>query len=197
MIARYAIGIVALIASAPALAEPLDAEAAQRFVLGKLFAFTCFDGSRGAGRVYGDGSVMGTVQLRGAGSIYSVLLPAGTLKVKRETVCASLSGIPFEPCFELNRTDDQGFRGSVSGLDFAYCDFVHRPDMNGKRAHLQPSSRCRLIRRVTAGRLVICSNVRGTFMEKKTLWFATVRFGGLPNLVRLAVDHDPTRMCAT
>ena len=52
MIARYAIGIVALIASAPALAEPLDAAAAQRFVLGKLFAFTCFDGSRGAGRVF-------------------------------------------------------------------------------------------------------------------------------------------------
>jgi hypothetical protein len=122
MIARYAIGVVALIASAPALAAPLDAAAAQRFVLGKLFAFTCFDGSRGAGRVYGDGSVMGTVQLRGAGSIYSVWLPAGTLKVKGETVCASLSGIPFEPCFDLNRTDDQGFRGSVSageGLDAA------------------------------------------------------------------------------
>jgi hypothetical protein len=91
MIARYAIGIVALIASTPTLAEPLDAAAAQRFVLGKLFAFTCFDSSRAAGRVYGDGSV--TVELRGAGSIYSVWLPAGTLKVKGETVCASLSGI--------------------------------------------------------------------------------------------------------
>jgi hypothetical protein len=139
MIARYAIGVVALIASAPALAEPLDAAAAQRFVLGKLFAFTCFDGSRGAGRVFSDGSVIGTVQLRGAGSIYSVWLPAGTLKVKGEAVCASLSGIPFEPCFDLNRTDDQDFRGSVSGLDFAYCDFTHRPDMNARRAHLQPS----------------------------------------------------------
>jgi hypothetical protein len=93
MIARYAIGIVALIASTPTLAEPLDAAAAQRFVLGKLFAFTCFDSSHGAGRIYGDGSVMGTVELRGAGSIYSVWLPAGTLKVKGETVCASLSGI--------------------------------------------------------------------------------------------------------
>ena len=58
MIARYAIGIVALIASTPALAEPLDAAAAQRFALGKLFAFTCFDSSRGAGCVYGDGSVV-------------------------------------------------------------------------------------------------------------------------------------------
>lgn len=32
MIARYAIGVVALIAAAPALAETLDAVAAQRFV---------------------------------------------------------------------------------------------------------------------------------------------------------------------
>ena len=51
MIARYAIAIVALLASGPGLAESRDATAAQRFVLGKLFAFACFDGSRGAGRV--------------------------------------------------------------------------------------------------------------------------------------------------
>jgi hypothetical protein len=138
MIARYAIGIVALVASTPVLAESLDVAAAQRFVLGKLFAFACFDGSRGAGRVYGDGSVIGTIQLHGSGPIYSVWLPAGTLKVKGETVCASLDGIPFEPCFDLNRTDDQSFRGSVSGLDFAYCDFSHRPDINGRTAHLRP-----------------------------------------------------------
>jgi hypothetical protein len=139
MIARYAIRIVALLASAPALAASLDATAAQRLVLGKLFAFACFDGSRGAGRVYGDGSVIGTIQLRGSGPSHSVSLPAGTLKVKGETVCASLDGIPFEPCFDLNRTDDQSFRGSVSGFDFAYCDFTHHPDINGRTAHLRPS----------------------------------------------------------
>lgn len=38
MIARYAIGIAALLASTPVLAESLDATAAQRLVLGKLFA---------------------------------------------------------------------------------------------------------------------------------------------------------------
>jgi hypothetical protein len=32
----------------------------------------------------------------------------------------------FEPCFDLNRIDDQSFRGSVLGMDFAYCDFAHR-----------------------------------------------------------------------
>ena len=139
MVARYAIGIAALLASSPVLAETLDATAAQRFVLGKLLAFACFDGSRGAGRVYGDGSVIGTIQLHGSGPIYSVWLPAGTLKVKGETVCASLDAIPFEPCFDLNRTDDQSFRGSVSGLGFAYCDFIHHPDINGRTAHLPPS----------------------------------------------------------
>jgi hypothetical protein len=137
MIARYAIAIVALLASDPVFAESLDATAAQRFVLGKLFAFACFDGSRGAGRVYGDGSVIGTIRLGAAGPTYSVWLPAGTLKVKGETVCASLEGIPFEPCFDLNRTGDQSFRGSVSGLDFAYCDFTHAAHINDRAAHLR------------------------------------------------------------
>ncbi len=62
MIARSAIGVVVLIASTPALPKPLDAAAR----------------SRSAGRVFGDGSVIGTVQFRGAVSIYSVWLPAGT-----------------------------------------------------------------------------------------------------------------------
>ena len=37
-------------------------------------------------------------------------------KVKGEAVCASVRGMPFEPCFNLDRTDAQSFRGSVSGL---------------------------------------------------------------------------------
>jgi hypothetical protein len=139
MLARYAIGIVALLASAPALAQSLDAAAAQRFVLDKLFTFTCVDGSRGSGRVFGDGSVIGTIQLGGTGSDHLVWLPAGTLKVKGERVCASLEGVPFEPCFDVNKTDDESFRSSVSGSDFAYCDFTHSPDSD-RIAHLQPSA---------------------------------------------------------
>ena len=56
--AWLAIVIVALVACSSALAESLDAEVARRFVVNKLFAFTCFEGSRGAGRIYGDGSVI-------------------------------------------------------------------------------------------------------------------------------------------
>jgi hypothetical protein len=38
-------------------------------------------------------------------------------------VCASIKGVPFEPCFNLDKTGDRSFRGSVSGMSFAYCDF--------------------------------------------------------------------------
>ena len=85
---------------------------------------SCFDGTRAIGRIDGDGSVIGTIQFRGTGPERSAWLPAGTLKINGEAVCASLKGVPLEPCFKLNRTSDRSFRGSVLGLDFAYCDFA-------------------------------------------------------------------------
>ncbi len=126
MIARFAIVVVTLLAAGPAFAQTMTADAARRFVTGKLFGFNCFDGSRGAGRIYGDGSVIGTIQFRGAGPVRSVWLPAGTLRVRGDTYCAALKGMSFEPCFELSRTSDQSFRGALSGLGIAYCDFTRR-----------------------------------------------------------------------
>jgi hypothetical protein len=115
-----------LLVAWPALAESLGVEAARRFVVGKTFAYSCFDGTRGAGRIQSDLSVAGTIQIRGAGPIRFVQLPPGTLKVKGESVCASVRGIPLEPCFNVDRTDAQSFRGSIAGLSFAYCDFTRR-----------------------------------------------------------------------
>ena len=67
MVARHAVVVLTLLLSfSPALAEDLDAEAARRFIVGKLFAFTCADGSRGVARVYDDGSVIGTIQFHGS-----------------------------------------------------------------------------------------------------------------------------------
>ena len=139
MIARCAIVIVILLAFRPAIAESLNADAARGFVVGKLFAFNCFDGSRGAGRIYGDGSVIGTIQFQGVGPVESVWLPSGTLKVKGEAVW-SLKRVPIEPCFNINRTDDQSFRGSISGLDFAYCDFTRRVSVSDRRPRPGPFS---------------------------------------------------------
>jgi hypothetical protein len=129
MIARFAIVVVTLLAAVTAQAEVLSPDAARRFVAGKLFAFNCFDGSRGAGRIYGDGSVIGTVQLRGTGPVRAVWLPAGTLRVRGEAWCASLQGMAFEPCFRLEKITERSFRGSWLG--FAYCDFTRRMSVAG------------------------------------------------------------------
>src|SRR6516164_1521987 len=139
MLTRLAVVVLILLAAGSACAESLTPEAARRFVSGKLFAFNCFDGSRGAGRIYGDGSVVGTIQFQGFGPVESVWLPSGTLKVKGEAVCASLNRLPIEPCFNLKRTDDQSFRGSISGLDFAYCDFTRRVSLTDERPRPGPS----------------------------------------------------------
>src|SRR2546430_6148074 len=118
MIARFAVVVATMLAASLASAEPLSPDAARRFVAGKLFAFNCFDGSRGAGRIYGDGSVIGTIQFRGAGPARTVALPAGTLRVRSEAVCAEPQGIPVEPCFHIEKTDYQCFRGSGMGLAY-------------------------------------------------------------------------------
>src|SRR5260370_9678804 len=91
------------------------------------------------GRIYGDGSVIGTVQLNGSGPLKSVWLPAGTLRVKGNAICASLKGMSFEPCFNISRTGAESFRGAVNGLGMvAYCDFTRRAGVAALR--LRPSS---------------------------------------------------------
>jgi hypothetical protein len=127
MLARFVLGAVTAGAMiVPALAAQMNAEEARRFVAGKVFAFTCFDGTRGAGRVFEDGGAAGAVQFNGAGPIRHMRLPGNTLQVRGQAVCASIRGLPFEPCFNLEKTDEVSFRGSVSGMGFAYCDFHHQ-----------------------------------------------------------------------
>jgi hypothetical protein len=123
---RVTMMAAALVAAGPAAAEQLNVEAARQFVVGKLFAFNCFEGTHGAGRIYGDGSVAGTVQFGGSGPVRYVVLPPGTVRAQGESVCASVNGLPIQPCFNVDKTDPQSFRGSVSGLRFAYCDFTRR-----------------------------------------------------------------------
>jgi hypothetical protein len=108
----------------PVSAAEMTVDQARSFVIGKTFAYTCFDGSRGLGRINGDGSVHGTVQMQGRGNMRAAILPANTLRVKGERVCANVKGVFFEPCFNLTQTSDRSFRGTISGFSFAYCDFT-------------------------------------------------------------------------
>jgi hypothetical protein len=126
MFVRPAIVAAVLLVSSTAQAEPLDADTAHRFVVGKTFAYNCFDGTRGAGQIQSDLSVAGTIQIKGSGPVRFVMLPPGTLRVKGQNVCASVRGIPFEPCFNVDKTTTNSFRGSVQGFNFAFCDFTHR-----------------------------------------------------------------------
>ena len=60
---------VGLLAAVPAVAGEMSAEEARRFVIGKMFNYTCFEGTRGLGRVNADGSVTGSIQFQGSGEV--------------------------------------------------------------------------------------------------------------------------------
>jgi hypothetical protein len=115
-----------------ATAEELGPEQARAFVVGKLFSYTCFDGTQGMGRIFADGSVVGTIRPGGRGEVRFANLPPGTLRVEGSSMCAHLSGMIMQPCFRVEKIDYRRFRGSISGLGFAYCDFYQhnaRADM--------------------------------------------------------------------
>jgi hypothetical protein len=116
--------VCALLAAVPAKAEELRPTEARAFIAGKQFSYSCFDGTTGNGRIYADGSVAGYIRVGGSGQQKYVVLPTGTLRPNGDRYCAAIRGIPFTPCFNLQRTSQVSFRGSISGFGFAYCDFV-------------------------------------------------------------------------
>jgi hypothetical protein len=145
---RAFVVLVGLLATLPAFAGEMTASEARRFVIGKTFYYSCFEGTRGQGRVYADGSVAGSIQFQGHGRVHYAALPTGTLRVRGESVCASLRGLPIQPCFNLERTGGESFRGSIAGLGFAYCTFTrryerahvtHHADRHGNPLALRPS----------------------------------------------------------
>jgi hypothetical protein len=75
---------LALTAAAPAKAEELRADEARRFIAGKHFAYSCFEGTTGNGKIFADGSVAGYINIRGSSGPRFVVLPAGTLKVRND-----------------------------------------------------------------------------------------------------------------
>ena len=123
---HLAMVLAAAVSAVPAKADDLRADDARRFIAGKHFYYSCFEGTKGNGRINSDGSVAGYIQVGGSGPRRYVVLPAGTLRVRGEQYCASVRGIPFQPCFNLTRTSHASFRGAVSGFGFAYCNFTRR-----------------------------------------------------------------------
>src|ERR1700730_10119869 len=85
--------VAALVGGVAAGAAPLWAatagekgpDEAKAFIAGKLFSYTCFDGTSGAGRIQTDGSVIGTMQVNG-GLTRHIALPSGTVQVTSDAV---------------------------------------------------------------------------------------------------------------
>jgi len=140
MFVRAAAVFTAMTFAAAALAEPLNAEAARHFVAGKLFSFTCFEGTTGSGRIFADGSVAGVVRT-GGGNTRFMHLPPGTHDTKNDGICSNMKGALINPCFDLSRTSDKSFRGAISGLSFAYCDFVRGGNAREMIASVIPTGR--------------------------------------------------------
>jgi len=122
LMAALCLAAPALVA-APAAADPMDVATAQRFVYGRTFSYTCYEGTAGAGRIMPDGSVAGTIKMRGKGKERYVTLPAGTILVKGDRVCAKVKGLSFQPCFDLDKLSDKAFRGNLAGADRLWCEF--------------------------------------------------------------------------
>jgi len=149
MMLRLAVVCACLLGAVTAFAEDLAPEQARAFVVGKLFSYTCFDGTNGIGRIFSDGSVVGTIQAPGQRLAHFANLPAGTIKVTRTSVCAHLKGLPIDPCFRLQKINYRAFRGSLSAFGFAYCDFYER----NPRAHLLHGARRHAPAATTVARL--------------------------------------------
>jgi hypothetical protein len=123
---RFLIAALSL-ASAPAVAqETMTADMAREFVVGRYFTYHCFDGTYGSGRIETDGGAAGTIRVTGKGTSHYLRLPTNTLYVLGNQVCARLRGLPFEPCFNLTKTGPETFRGSLSNMNFMYCNFERK-----------------------------------------------------------------------
>ncbi len=124
-----------LAACTGAQAQVLSAEASQEFIAGKFFYYNCFDGTSGAGRIFSDGSAIGTLKSTRGANVRNVALPVGTISVKNNKICANLKGLYFEPCFTVTKTGANSFRGSINGMSFMSCEF------NGSRTQVASRKR--------------------------------------------------------
>jgi hypothetical protein len=123
---RIAVLGLTMLAATSASAQELAPDQARVFIAGKLFAYDCFDGTSGIGRIFADGSIIGTIQAPGSSTLRFAHLPPGTIRVTHTSMCAHLAGLPIDPCFRVEKIDYHSFRGSIAGLSFAYCDFHQR-----------------------------------------------------------------------
>ena len=109
----------------------------------------------------GDRTVGGMIRIKGKGPPRFVQLPPGTIKVSSTAICAQVRGMPMQPCFNVEQIDANSFRGSVSGLGFAYCTFTRRnprlqiAEMGEDELPSRPAASIRRVRSVKSAEMTI------------------------------------------
>jgi hypothetical protein len=116
--------IITIVCADTAYSKELSVSEARALVVGREFAFRCFEGTTGQGTITEDGAVAGSIQIRGRTPAHHVTLPPSTIRERSGKICASVPGLSFDPCFSMQQTNARGFRGSVIGLEFAACEFT-------------------------------------------------------------------------
>ena len=81
-----------LSAAVSSVAEELGPEQARAFVVGKLFSYTCFEGTAGVGRIFADGSVVGTIRIARAGPVRFAACRPAPSRSDGASMCAHLPG---------------------------------------------------------------------------------------------------------
>lgn len=127
--------IITMLCADTAYSKELSVTEARALVLGREFAFRCFEGTTGEGTITEDGAVAGSIQIRGRTPAHHVTLPPRTIHERSGKICASVPGLSFDPCFSMQQTNARGFRGSLLGFEFAACEFTQL------RASSQPAQR--------------------------------------------------------
>ena len=128
-----------------AKAEELGPEQARAFVVGKLFSYSCFDGTVGMGRIFADGSVVGTIRPGGRGEVRFMHLPPGTLRVEGSSMCPTVGHdhAALLPGGEdrLSPLSRVHLRPRFCLLRLLSAQSARRDDEPPARAHSAPSSR--------------------------------------------------------
>ena len=88
---RVVVVVAGLASTFPAMADEMTASEARQFVVEKLFSYTCFDGTRGTARVHADGSVDGSIQVRGGLHVMAVCrsAPCALAATGSARICAA------------------------------------------------------------------------------------------------------------
>ena len=146
MVVRIAVALSAVAVAVPALAEPLNAEAARRFVAGKLFASPASRARSARAASSTTARSPAWCACRAPARCASCTCRPGTLFAKGETICSQVKGAFFNPVLQSQQDQRQELPRRGLGLRLCLLRFHARGggarDDRSASGH-RPTTSCR------------------------------------------------------